>query len=220
MDFNINVKLEVPNGLNGIINKLKSVYKVDPITEEYVIPSSNDNCLGNVNTLVLWDNYVFQACGNGIKPWIQLSFPKGYIFPNAYSMRGTYEESYGRFYPTSWTVYGIYGGDINNPNKWVKLGENNVNESTYCNNVWSNKGCRDKRVGTFKLKETVPKKGYKYMRWVLKTSCGNGDYFASSGLDIYGVFSKSPYYYMKKKSCRCSNNYFSFVFIAIFTLIN
>ena len=44
MDFNINVKLEFPNGSNGIINKLKSNYKINPITEEYVIPS-----VGNVN---------------------------------------------------------------------------------------------------------------------------------------------------------------------------
>ena len=86
------------------------------------------------------------------------------VFLNFASMRGIYEENYGRFYPTSWIIYGIYDGDINNPNKWVKLGENNVSESTYCNSIWSNKGCRDKRVGTFKMKKPIPTRRYKYMR--------------------------------------------------------
>ena len=221
MSFSIDARLEVPNELNGIISKIKNVYKINPINDEYVIPSSSGGDVGNVNTVVLWDNYLHQTCvlSNAIA-WIQLSFPKGYIYPNAYSMRGTYEENNGRYFPLSWIIYGIYEGDIGNQNKWVKLGENNVSESTYCNNVLNGNTCQDKRVGTFVLNKPIPTRGYKYMRWVLKTSCVAAyNCFAASGIDIYGILSNSSILYRKRLTCRCSNNRSSFIFVVLCSLV-
>ena len=220
MNFNVDAKLEVANALNGIISKLKNVYNITPIDEEYVVPSSNSGGgQGKVKTLVLWDNYLYQTCGySEAGTWMQLSFPKGYIYPNAYSMRGTYEANFGRYFPTSWIVYGIYEGDIDDANKYIKLGENKINDSTYCNSVYSNGGCRDKRVGTFKLKKPIPTKGYKYMRWVIKTH-DYGNCFASSGLDVYGVLSNSSILFRKMATCRCSRNGSSLVSVILYVLL-
>jgi hypothetical protein len=190
--FNIEAPLVTENELNGIIYKLKNELKVNPINDGYVIPSAIRDNVGTPSILVNWDSLIYQA-GPGSAtnlPWIQLSFPKGYIFPTAYSMRGVYETNTGRTFAIEWNVYGIFEGDENSENKWELLVTNNNTESTYCNTLY-NSGYQDERVGTFTLPK-IPTKGYRHSRWREKTPNIAYYYFVSSGLDIYGTYSSSP----------------------------
>jgi hypothetical protein len=189
----IEAPLITKNELNGFIYKLKNELNVNPINDGYVIPSSISTYIGSLNTIINWDTFLYQTGSGSLSnpPWVQLSFPKRYFFPTAYSMRGIYEENYGRIFATSWNVYGIREGDESDESKWDLLATNTSSESTYCNTRYSTYYCRDKRVGTFTL-PNVSTKGYRYMRWRGKTSCCDPSYyFATSGLDVYGTFSTS-----------------------------
>ena len=195
----IDVPLVTKNELNGIIYKLKQKNK---ISKKYIIPSASAiNQKFSAHRLITWDTYVFQtAAGTETDlPWIQLSFPRGFIYPTAYSMRGTYEKAAARQFATSWYVFGIHEGDENDESKWDLLAMNLSSESTFCNRVWHNGNCNDTRVGTFDLKPLTSYKGYRSLRWRLKTPSNAGSYyFATSGIDVYGTL-----YFDNIFSCIC-----------------
>ena len=203
------VPLTTKNQLDGIISKLKNS-GISPIDDNYVVPSAKKDNQGSNKTLVLWDSLLYQA-GNGAKidSWVQLSFPKGLIYPTAYSMRGSYGSSWWPCFAKTRNVYGIFEGDENNEEKWDLLGTNNTSESTYCNSASSYEYCADNNIGTFTLKPMPSNKGYKHIRWRSEVaSCGgNFHYFATSGIDVYGTLSSSPSKQNKNANtcfCRCS----------------
>jgi len=201
----VDAQLVTRNALNGIIYKLKNVYKVDPITSNIVVPSSVNDIKGTCKTLVYWNESLFDAGDDKLYkyPWFQLSFPSGLIFPTAYSMRGV---SGGFYFPSTWEVFGIPEDKENDESSWDLLATNSRDESTYCKIIVGS-GCNDAvNVGTFTLKETS--KGYKHLRWRLKTVYGNGNpYFPSSGVDVYGVLVANSLHLRVKRS-RCVNKVF------------
>lgn len=192
----VKAPLVTPNALNGIIYKIKNELKFDPIVEKIVVPSSVNDIEGTCKTLVYWNESVFDAGNSTLYkyPWFQLSFPKGFIYPTNFSMRGVkYADSAkGYCFPSSWEVLGIPKGEENDESKWDLLAINSFSESTYCKNI-AGKGCNDIiNVGTYKLKYT--NKGYRHLRWRLKTVYAGNAYFPSSGIDVYGVLYRSNYY--------------------------
>ena len=204
------IKVESPlvteNELNGIIYKLRNDLNVDPIKAKYVVPSSIKDCAGTASIIVNWDSSVYQAVGDSSNfPWIQLSFPKGYIFPTAYSMREVYREFSLFTFATSWDVFGIKEGYEKDENSWELLATNNLNESTYCTGS-SHFGCNDNRTGTFTLKQTKSAEGFKHLRWKLKTSCNDYYCFATSGIDVYGTLVNVPKILKFTVHCRCSSH--------------
>lgn len=204
MGTTVNAPLVTKNALNGIIYKLKNEYKVDPIASNIVVPSSVNDFHGTCKTLVYWNESVFDA-GDHIKysnPWFQLSFPNGLIFPTAYSMRGV---PGGYYFPSTWEVLGIPEGKENEESSWDLLATNSRSESTYCKTLSSDgTGCNDTiNVGTFTLKQTS--KGYKHLRWRLKTVFSGNPFFPSSGVDVYGVLSTSLNIFKNKMTIVCSS---------------
>lgn len=189
----ITVPLITTNELNGIIYELKNKYKIDPINDNYIIPSAVNDKQGTRTTIVTWSSYIYRAAGsNGDKndAWVQLTFPRGYIFPTAYSMRGVYSTKSSPCFAKSWDVYGIFDGDLNDESKWDLLGQNDTSQSIYCQYLLENR-CHDKRVGTFTLKPLPSIIGYKHLRWRARENCKSScKYsFATSGIDIYGKLS-------------------------------
>jgi hypothetical protein len=224
MTFKIEAPLITPNQLNGIIYKLKNELKVDPINDNYVIPSSINAAHNNLNTLVNWDaEYSSHGPGSSTnQPWVQLSFPNRYIFPTAYSIRGS---SSGSWFSTEWYVYGIQEGDENAENRWDLLSTNKNTESIYCITVGSNGECYDLRVGTFNI-QNISTKGYRHLRWRQKTSCCGGYYFSTTGIDVYGTLSSSPTLSpsptqkIKKNQCSCYCNIMIYRLIISALLVN
>ena len=189
-------KIESPlvtkNELNGIIYMLKNSLKINPIKEKLVIPSSSSNN-NKASVLVNWDSFSFSA-GDKSLPWVQLSFPKGYIIPTAYSMRGSSNKGYTYSFPTSWDVYGIKEGDENDESKWKLLATNKSSESSYCNPTTPGGGCNSTSVGTFTLQPMqATEQGFKHLRWRQKTSSYDGaTIFPISGIDVYGTLFTFP----------------------------
>ena len=220
MAFSISTEPQGHN-LKGIIYKLKNELSIsNPITSNYVIPSTSGKSIYNVDTLVLWDSSGYQTAGiNNGKPWIQLEFPNRYVFPNAYSMRGVKDASW--CYANQWKVFGIYEDDILNENDWILLGLNDTTEAPYCNNLNSQNNCNDFNVGTFKMKKISLKKGFRFLRWVYERSndyCGTCHYFAASALDIYGTLSDKRVQ-RKGISCYCYTKV-SFLNVLLFNALS
>ena len=207
MVFSLSAK---PQGhdLKGIIYKIVNSLGVsDPIASNLVVPAASGTYAGNVSTLVLWDLKSFQTAGTTGKPWVQLEFPKRYIFPSAYSMRGIAPGENGGCFANKWKVYGIYEGDIDVPDYWVALGINDTTEAPYCNKISIYNNCNDFNVGTFTMRRISLEKGFRYIRWVFESSisnCGQMHYFATSALDVYGTLSDKKIL-KKRVSCRNSN---------------
>lgn len=213
--------LVTPNELNGIIYKLKNDLKIDPIKGKHVVPSSIKDGIGTASILVNWDSLEYNAVGSETDlPWVQLSFPKGYIFPTAYSMRGVYkDENTGYIFATSWDVFGIKEGDEKDENKWELLATNTSSESTYCEKtfyfIFGGYFCQDNRTGTFTLKPIQSTEGFKHIRWRLKTSSCNDFAFATSGIDVYGTLFTVPRILKKTVYCRCSSHSRIFVVLSV-----
>ena len=209
--------LVTPNELNGIIYKLKNDLKIDPIKGKHVVPSSIKDCIGTASILVNWDSLVYVAKGSATDlPWVQLSFPKGYIFPTAYSMRGVYKENSGYRFATSWDVFGIKEGEEKDENKWELLATNTSSESTYCNQLSSTGNCRDNKTGTFTLEPIQSTEGFKHLRWRMNTtSFSNSYYFATSGIDVYGTLVNVPRILKNTVYCRCSSHSRIFVVLSV-----
>lgn len=213
-EYIIEAPLVTWNMLNGIIYKLKNELMLDPIDNNLIIPSSIRSSSGNPSRLVYWNSYIYSAgAGSPLDlPWVQLSFPRGFFFPTAYSMRGVYlNDTFGYYFATEWNVYGIEEGAENDESKWHLLATNNNTESIYCNIVNNIGGCTDINVGTFTLKN-MSTNGYKHLRWRQKVSCCDKYYFATSGLDIYGTFYIPPNYKYNRFSCYCRCAIYSIIF--------
>ena len=124
-------------------------------------------------------------------------------------MRGSCDSTRFPCFAKTWNVYGIFEGDENNEEKWDLLGTNNTSESTYCTTTY-NECCADNNIGTFTLKPMPSNKGYKHIRWrseVASCSSGTSHWFATSGIDVYGTLSSSPFKQDKNVNtcfCRCS----------------
>ena len=202
-------KLKVPlvtkSALNGIIYKLKNEFNVNPIDDFYVVPTASSVNSGfDVKTIVSWDAAAFQTSPGSESnlPWIQLNFPRSYIFPTAYSIKGTYETNSEKMFASEWEVYGIKDGDENKEHNWQLLATNKSSETSFCRTLYNVCGCRDASVGTYTLESKKTNKGFKRLRWKLKTpSCNNGYYFAASAIDVYGTLSSNP---LLSCYCRCS----------------
>lgn len=189
--YRIEVPLTTRNKLDGIIYVLKNKYKIDPIVENFVVPSANEN-VNTVNSLVYWNVSGFQIPGSSTNlPWVQLSFPNRYIFPTAYSMGSPYKSGAIFSFAKVWDVYGIYENDESNEVNWKLLKTDDTSESTYCVYL-SGDMCNDNRTGTFVLRQNYLRKGFKHLRWRLKVQSPSSNYyFSTSGLDVYGTLSSS-----------------------------
>ena len=107
-------------------------------------------------------------------------------------MRGVSQTTY---FPSSWEVLGIPAGYEDNENKWDLLATNSVSESTYCKNNDGSGCCDGENIGTYLLTQT--KKGYKYLRWRLKTVKHGNPYFPTTGIDVFGVLTASSRLFKK-----------------------
>ena len=119
----ISVTRSDSHSLSGIINEIVNTYNIkDPISSKIVIPSSSNVVDGDVKTLVLWDSFLWRAA-HGKEVYFQLKFPKRYIIPIAYSLRGILSPI-ERCYAKRWVIYGFNKGEENDRNKWDVLAEN------------------------------------------------------------------------------------------------
>ena len=120
MPYFVKAPLVTKNKLNGIIFKLKNNFKIDPIVEKIIVPSSVYEYYGTSKTLIYWNETRFTAgeCSKYSKPWFQLYFPDGFIYPTAFSMRGVSSRS---VFPSSWDVLGIPAGQEDNEKNWIFL---------------------------------------------------------------------------------------------------
>ena len=152
--------------LKGIIYKLKNVFKInDPISSNYVVPSSIGTRSGDIKSLVIWDDITYGAT-NVQNSWVQLSFPNRFIFPTAYSLK---EPTNGRYsawvFAREWKVYGIHEGEENEEGKWDLLGINDSSQTIFCRDVLASGHCvGGTDVGTFMLKPMPSNIGYRHMR--------------------------------------------------------
>ena len=197
----ITVPLVTKNAFNGIIYKLKNKYKLDPLIENIIALSSSKDKYGSINTLIYWNEARYGAndTPENPNPWFEISFTTSFVFPTAFSMRGV---SAGNNFPASWEVFGIPEREENNENNWDLLATNNFEESTYCK--IHDTCCYDgTNIGTYLLKYTS--KGYKHLRWRLKTTYDNNNpFFPVTGIDIYGTLSYSKII-KKKMTIACKN---------------
>ena len=141
-----------------------------------------------VESIVLW-NTDFYGTSFTTNAWIQLTFPKRYIFPTAYSLRG----SKGWVHAKSWNVYGIHEGDEEKgDSSWDLLGQNDSTQSPYCNQEAAE--CASNDVGTLTLKPMPSLQGYRSIRW-MSTVDASSEHptFMTSGVDVYGILTKSKF---------------------------
>ena len=197
----IGVPLVTYNQLNGIIYEIKNTYKIDPIVDEIIVPKAFKDCQGTRNTLVYWNDSYDAGDGTVANGWFQLSFPKGFIYPTAYSLRGA---NVGWYFSDTWNVYGIYENDEEKEEKWILLAENDLTQSDYCKNRHDSRCYDGTNIGTYALRQ-VSTKGFKHLRWKLKTVYDSmTPYFPSSGVDVYGVLSSSSAQVRNRKYvCYC-----------------
>ena len=179
------------NELKGIIYEIKEKYKIDnPVSAKIIEPKSIGASTGSLDSIVLWNEDVFSTSVVE-NAWIQIGFPRRFIFPTAYSFRGPLSSNWR--YAKAWNVYGIHEEDDDkSASEWDLLGSNKTSESTYCVTLTSYEYCEDRRVGTFNLKPMKSSIGYRYIRWVATE--GGGDStgrWTISGLDVYGTLSSS-----------------------------
>ena len=198
------------SSLSGIIYEIVNTYKIkDPISSKIVIPSASSNTDGNVRTLVLWDSFLWRTVKTiGVEPYFQLKFPKRYVIPTAYSLRGILSET-ERCYTRKWVIYGFNKGEENDRSKWDVLAENTSDEHSFCG---TSIYCNTDEVYTYQMKPTS--KGYNYIRLTaLESSCGtrwNNVHLATSGVDIYGTLVKPS-----KITCRIKRSFNRMVILFI-----
>ena len=187
MSFIISQETIREHELKGIIYVMKNTLKItNPIESGWITPSntSDGRIVGNIGTVVMWNNTQYATCKSNGFPYLQLSFPRGLIRPIAYSLKGVS----GNAFSKSWKVFGIQEGKENeDESEWDLLALNNNAQSTYCQNAGF---CDNLSIGTFTLDQKL-KVGYKHMRWKFneKSSTDATDCFATSGIDIYGEYS-------------------------------
>ena len=191
------------NYLSGIINEIKTKYNFsNPIKNGMIIPTSSKEELGDVGTVVLWNENVFRTRLEGDNIYVQLMFPNRYLFINAYSLRGIYdEEHYNRDYAKKWRVEGFNVGEEDDRRKWTLLAENTSSEGDYCG---TGMYCQSLNIATFTTKRI--NRGFRYIRWTATASSNPGSYlnFATSGIDVYGkLILETTYFSMMKKLCSC-----------------
>ena len=118
------------NPPDGLINAIKNVYSIsNPLTSGIInlSPSSTDS--GNVETVVLWNSNVWTTKKEE-GSYLQLQFPKRFIFLSGYSLRGT--TTY--YYSKTWRVEGFNEGEESDKTKWTLLARNTSSERNYCGN--------------------------------------------------------------------------------------
>ena len=211
-----------PSGseLKGIIYEIKQKYGItDPIKSNIVLASSNGNNENTHDVVVLWNKNSWQSKA-AENPWVQLDFPKNYIRPTAYSMRGV-KPNDQRCFATKWDVFGICEGDEKYSAKWIKLASNSSSETDFCKITIQN-ACFDIRVGTYNIGQIKSNKRFKHIRFVLTDTCNNpacvgtnNHNFATSGIDVYGTLYASS----RPNSFRCSQKG-STIIAVLFILIN
>ena len=73
---------------HGIINKLTKTYGVDLLAEKYVELSSSTYYTGEIETLVNHGTGHYQSQSDGTSTYIEISFIKGFIYPDGYTLKG------------------------------------------------------------------------------------------------------------------------------------
>ena len=202
-----------PSGsdLKGIIYEIKEKYGItNPVKRKIVLANSSGNKENTHDAVILWDKKSWQSAPAN-NPWIQLDFPKGFIQPTAYSIRGV-KPFDQRCFAKTWDVFGIYNNDENNKTKWIKLASNKSSETNFCKNTVKN-ACFDFSVGTYNLESMKSSKGFRHIRFVLTETVENefcigenNHYFATSGIDIYGTL------YTFYSPCTIANTRRSYLF--------
>ena len=200
------------NELKGIIYTLKTKYKIyDPISSNVVVPQSYGQELGNIGTLVLWNESRWRT-GQYSDAWVQLTFPNRKIIPTAYSLKSC---PGGCSYATSWIVYGFNSYEsYYNESYWDILSENiDSDNSVFCANKINGGMCDDTSVATFQMNKVNKnsKKGYDTIRWKrLASSDPTNPRFTTAALEIYGTLITIN---------KCTKNYIEFRFNFQYILI-
>ena len=195
----------VDNSLNGIIYELKNKYFIEnPLSEHVIELSSTNTYMGNVETVVLW-NYdtwqTFLKAPNEV--FVQMKFPGRYLYPTGYSIRGVTDQT--RHYATRWIIHGFNEGDEEGRDNWDILSENSTSKVSFCG---SSESCNGKKnIASYTIKHTS--KGYRYIRWTpTAISCPSSGNIAvtTSGMDIYGMLSKSSKLRIERQ-CTCKSRH-------------
>ena len=73
------------NKLVCVISELKDKYKIEnPIKSDLLMPTSSGDDLGNVKTVVMWNETAWRTKIAKPNPsFVQLRFPRRYLYPTA-----------------------------------------------------------------------------------------------------------------------------------------
>ena len=208
------------NPPDGLINEIKTKYSIaNPITAGIVTPTASATQKGSVDTVILWDSFNwYTSIDSG--SYLQLFFPKRYIFLSGYSLRGIAD---GFHYQKKWRVEGFNIGEENDKDKWTLLARNTSTERSFCNNNGcNNNGCQSTSIATYSIPQI--NKAFQYIRWTYEEpSCSGYERIATSGVELYGTLSSVATISRKKNLCtqRACLLYRSNMFVIMtFILIN
>ena len=199
------------NTLSGIFYQIINKFKVsDPITSGIVELSTNGELLGSIENVVLWESDFYSYLTTGVDVYLQMKFPRRYLLPTGYSIRG----SSGNCYSTKWKFFGFNEGEETSESKWKLLGENTTTETGLCG---TGLYCNSESVATYSIKPAS--KGFRYLRWSSVASSCDGSRFVTTGMDVYGTLSKTQIRISKnrQKLIRRISSTLT-VFILIFTV--
>lgn len=203
------------NSLRGIIYQIVNKYGIkNPLTSKIIELDSPTTKGGELETIVLWNNDCWKTyIEKPNEAYVQMKFPGRFLFPSAYSIRGTNVSSH---YAKSWDVFGFNEGDEENRNNWELLAKHTAAEGNFCDNI---KLCNTKAIATYMISQRT--KGFRYIRWsATESSTSNIDnHFATSGIEVYGLLSKSEEFCLKRLTCKSKQSH-AFSFLMLFILFS
>jgi hypothetical protein len=175
---------EIPVGSaepHGIIYKIRQNVTNNNILN-YVQPTSNTYHLGNIESVVKWDDR-WQS-GSDQNSYLLIDFKDRFIFPTHYSMK-TYT---GRCFAKEWILYGLNSTN-GSP---FEITRNTSIGSTFCGDpsACNRDTCCNDNWGTFMISN--PTGAFRYLKIMsLVPSCGTSSwYIAISCFEVFGILSK------------------------------
>ena len=74
---------------DGLIHAIKNKYSItNPLSSGIIKLSASSTYLGNIQTVVLWNSDMWNT-DMAVGSYVQLQFPKRFVFLSGYSLKGT-----------------------------------------------------------------------------------------------------------------------------------
>ena len=219
---------EIPVGSaepHGIIYKIRQNVTNNNILN-YVQPTTNYHCNGNIETIVKWDAQ-WQG-GNSQDTYLLIDFKDRFIFPTHYSMKG-YS---GYCFAKEWILYGLNSTN-GSP---VEITRNTSVGSTFCGDpsICSAAAstctgcCCNDDWGTFIINSPTGAFRYLKMMSLLSSHSTSNWYMAMRGFEVFGILSKDGRTSLTKtpnprkticfKSCPMNSHLPVYIFLRLFSV--